>query len=480
MEYFCCDCCNDMRPLDALLDLDCHCCICTNCCDERLRPCMTPVQPTPSTAAAEHAVGDIVRYRQRDGKLCLAKVVQVDRSIQPWGYGIELQGNPDIRFTEGNRLLPQQLNSECLQEGFPVVRCPKCSRQLDRQQLARILPDALQQLDEALTNAWLDAKGIIRCPTAGCEALIEKVCSSGSCRSRLSELCTRQLPCGHFCCGVRGTSPCLPCLVEGCSSQASLAGDGNCCFCFEPLPSAAVIALQCQAGHFVHLSCARKRLQVGCPGPALTFDFLFCPMCGSGKEGRCGNIQVTTAQPHLQHSQLQAALDKPLRIRQHVVQLAKQRLKLEGAAKRDRELQPGGKFDGRPVDWALSKYVFFECSKCHLPYFGGARECGAAGDAPAAYDAQELVCGSCSAHAAGNNCPSHGTEFVAWKCKYCCSVASWFCWGSTHMCSRCHDYPSQRHGNRCPGMGRCELTVPHPPPGESACLGCEACRHKDG
>jgi hypothetical protein len=35
----------------------------------------------------------------------------------------------------------------------------------------------------------------------------------------------------------------------------------------------------------------------------------------------------------------------------------------------------------------------------------------------AAYDAQELVCGSCSAQAAGNNCPTHGTEFVAWKCK---------------------------------------------------------------
>lgn len=74
------------------------------------------------------------------------------------------------------------------------------------------------------------------------------------------------------------------------------------------------------------------------------------------------------------------------------MQLAKQRLKLEGATKRDRELQPGGKFDGRPVDWALSKYVFFECSKCHLPYFGGARECGAAGDAPGGGQALAWLC----------------------------------------------------------------------------------------
>jgi hypothetical protein len=48
----------------------------------------------------------------------LAKVVQIDRSIQPWGYGIELEGNPDIRFTEGNRLLPQHMSSDCLQQGW--------------------------------------------------------------------------------------------------------------------------------------------------------------------------------------------------------------------------------------------------------------------------------------------------------------------------------------------------------------------------
>jgi hypothetical protein len=44
-------------------------------------------------------------------------VVQIDRSIEPWGYGIELEGNPDIRFTEGNRLLPQHMGSDCLQQG---------------------------------------------------------------------------------------------------------------------------------------------------------------------------------------------------------------------------------------------------------------------------------------------------------------------------------------------------------------------------
>lgn len=75
--------------------------------------------------------------------------------------------------------------------------------------------------------------------------------------------------------------------------QAASVGDGSCCFCWEPLVSAAVIPLACAAGHFVHLHCAEQRLQTGCPGPALTFDYLFCPLCGSGAEGRCGNIQVS-------------------------------------------------------------------------------------------------------------------------------------------------------------------------------------------
>lgn len=193
-------------------------------------------------------------------------------------------------------------------------------------------------------------------------------------------------------------------------------------------------------------------------------------------------------------------------------------------------LHPGGKFDGRPVDYALSKFQFFLCSRCKQPYYGGMRECGAAQPPPggaggeevgcwwwcdcqqpndnaavlagplivvnfnhlvvshllllptvhtgAAYDASELVCGSCSAVAAGSNCPEHGTKFVEWKCKYCCSVASWFCWGSTHMCSRCHDHPEQRH-HTCPGASRCALKVPHPVPGSTFCLGCGVCRTKD-
>ena len=37
-----------------------------------------------------------------------------------------------------------------------------------------------------------------------------------------------------------------------------------------------------------------------------------------------------------------------------------------------------------------------------------------------------------------NKCKTHGKDFIEWKCKFCCSVAQWFCWGNTHFCDPCH------------------------------------------
>lgn len=72
-----------------------------------------------------------------------------------------------------------------------------------------------------------------------------------------------------------------------------------------------LLSLSC----YIHHVMSTFVLQIGAPGPALTFDFLFCPLCGSGKEGRCGNIQVMTAKPHLMHKQLQAELARSLELR---------------------------------------------------------------------------------------------------------------------------------------------------------------------
>ncbi|GFH29088.1 IBR domain-containing protein, partial [Haematococcus lacustris] len=65
-----------------------------------------------------------------------------------------------------------------------------------------------------------------------------------------------------------------------------------------------------------------------------------------------------------------------LALRDSVVSLARHRLKLEGAAAFP-ELQPGGSFEGRAVDLALTRFAFYKCSKCQQPYCGGLKGCGA-------------------------------------------------------------------------------------------------------
>lgn len=88
-------------------------------------------------------------------------------------------------------------------------------------------------------------------------------------------------------------------------------------------------------------------------------------------------------------------------------------------------------------------------------------------------------------------CPKHGMDFLEYKCRYCCSVAVFFCFGTTHFCDTCHD-DFQRLTNipkiklpKCPAgpkatqlMGEeCPLHISHPPTGEEFALGCGICRN---
>ncbi|KAK5982354.1 E3 ubiquitin-protein ligase highwire, partial [Trichostrongylus colubriformis] len=106
------------------------------------------------------------------------------------------------------------------------------------------------------------------------------------------------------------------------------------------------------------------------------------------------------------------------------------------------------------------------------------------------YNAAELVCGGCSAPAGTEVCGRHGAEYLEYKCRYCCSIAVYFCFGTTHFCAACHDdfqrlvclprnqFPPCPTGPRAtPGEGPCPLRRPHPPAGEEFALGCGICRN---
>jgi len=73
----------------------------------------------------------------------------------------------------------------------------------------------------------------------------------------------------------------------------------------------------------------------------------------------------------------------------------------------------------------MARLSYYVCFKCKLPYFGGLKECGNNLEAAGAYKPEDLVCGKCANELLGGktNCPTHGQDYIEFKCKWCCDVA---------------------------------------------------------
>ncbi|VDM94028.1 unnamed protein product [Onchocerca ochengi] len=143
-----------------------------------------------------------------------------------------------------------------------------------------------------------------------------------------------------------------------------------------------------------------------------------------------------------------------------------------------------------PNEYAMERYMYVLCFKCGKAYFGGESRCQQELD-NSQYNPEELICGGCSDVVGAQVCGRHGVDFLEFKCRFCCSVAVYFCFGTTHFCTACHDdfqrlmsLPTkllpkcpagpkaiQLDGNECP------LKIKHPPTGEEFPLGCGICRN---
>ncbi|XP_043928839.1 E3 ubiquitin-protein ligase MYCBP2 [Protopterus annectens] len=305
---------------------------------------------------------------------------------------------------------------------------------------------------------------------------VGSVCSDSDCQEYAKAACSRTLPCGHLCGGVKNEEHCLPCL-HGCDkSTSSLKQDADdmCMICFTEALSAAP-ALQLECSHVFHLHCCRRILQNRWVGPRITFGFMACPICKS----------------KISHLVLKDLLDPIKDLYEDVRRKALMRLEYEGLHKSEAITVPGVRFYSDPAGYAMNRYAYYVCYKCRKAYFGGEARCDAEAGLGDEYDPKELICGACSDVSRAQMCPKHGTDFLEYKCRYCCSVAVFFCFGTTHFCNACHD-DFQRITSipkdelpRCPAGPRgkqlegteCPLHVLHPPTGEEFALGCGVCRN---
>jgi len=233
------------------------------------------------------------------------------------------------------------------------------------------------------------------------------------------------------------------------------------------------IMLSC--GHIMHISCLIRKLRKRWPGPRITFFFTECPTCRKPIEIKgCPEIEKELSKIHDLFNLVKSK--------------ALQRFKFEGLEKLESErlLNPKDKFYLNPEGLALAKLSYYMCYKCQIPYFGGLKSCENDNENLADYKAEELICGKCAGIGNMKSCKIHGNDFLEYKCKFCCSVAQWFCWGTTHFCQNCHqrqlngDYISKypiKKLPKCPGPMKCPLKIEHLPNGTEFAIGCAICRN---
>ena len=281
-----------------------------------------------------------------------------------------------------------------------------------------------------------------------------------------------------------GSWPCPPCMHPDCARPSAPCEQDYCGICWvEDLASAPVIKLRC--GHVFHYECVRRKIINRWSTPHISFGFLECSVC----------------REDISHPSLKDLL-APIHKIQQVVLAGALRLLLQNRMLRDESVVTRGvspRYYKRPDLYAASEFLFYECHKCGKPYYGGRRNCGEAVEGDP--DPKELVCLDCSG-LAKNACVKRGhRDYVVWKCRFCCSIATWYCWGSTHFCEKCHakcwslkklldsgevgKFSKVNKQPRCKGCegkrgvgtcaSECALGVNHPPQGVEFAIGCGIC-----
>eukprot|EP00825_Cyclidium_porcatum_P039779 TRINITY_DN4898_c0_g1_i1.p1 TRINITY_DN4898_c0_g1~~TRINITY_DN4898_c0_g1_i1.p1 ORF type:complete len:436 (-),score=56.00 TRINITY_DN4898_c0_g1_i1:71-1378(-) len=389
-------------------------------------------------------------------------------------FSFEKGGNANLKDQSG-KLLPVDLQTHYSENRFV---CPQCKTEQCKS--CKKIPYHLGYNCDSFNN-FLKAR---HCRF--CDKQIQKIdetkpqalqdlCEEPDCIERSTLVCTKILPCGHSCCGLKNETTCPPCFLEKCKEKNQLQQQGEddyCNICFvESLKSSPCVRFGC--GHYFHYQCIKKRLSLKWPSARIIFNFCVCPLCKAW-------IELPSSCDLNQMQQENLTLFEKIR------SMSVERLKFEERLKDQKLNDPKSPFFNKPEEYSLAIYAYYQCFKCKSPYFGGLKDCmRGLEDEKGNFKPEELVCAKCC-EIPVDDCKKHGKDFIEFKCRFCCSVAQCFCWGSTHFCEPCHkrqcegDYVSKYAKDKlpkCSGKDQCPLKIDHKPNGEECALGCSLCRN---
>lgn len=325
--------------------------------------------------------------------------------------------------------------------------------------------DAVEGLSMAkralLLGEQLRSKGYAAATPSGFRP-IQGVCADFDCQQKLEAVCEKVLSCGHYCAEDVKHTACGSCLHPGCVEADAVSLDDFCSICWvEDLRTAAVTRLGC--GHVFHTDCVISRLVCKWGAGAINLSYASCPLCSNPLQWSGQNNDITQALRMAERLRSDLVLRAQVLIDSKIVAVPDDVPASEAAAH------------------ALTKVNFYTCFQCKSAYYGGKVECGVP---PLEVAASEYICGGCI------GCKKHGDRDLIYKCKFCCSIATFFCFGNTHFCEPCHDrwttmvdrnnYAMLADEAALKGCCKetCPLGIEHPPNGEEHLIGCRLCFDK--
>eukprot|EP01083_Nonionella_stella_P181847 652682_1 len=191
----------------------------------------------------------------------------------------------------------------------------------------------------------------------------------------------------------------------------------QCYICFDWIGAMTPIELEC-CGLKLHYECLVEYVEskfLRNDGRRITLKQLSCLMC---------KRQMI----HKSAAQLFAPIDE---LYEKVKRLVLNRLELDDKMNDDEAMED-------PLAYAIKLYSCFICFECKNPYYGGLNDCGG-GFLEDKIDPKERLCSACGVpQNYETQCNEHGDEYIQWKCRFCCGLATFFCFGTTHFCESCH------------------------------------------
>ena len=300
-----------------------------------------------------------------------------------------------------------------------------------------------------------------------CPPAFIAVCGKPECETSMEKWWAKQLEWGHFCWGTENETTCLPCLDAdwvNANPEKTLGnwGDDYCNICWMGgLGQGPCVQLGCK--HLFHEDCLLRVLKGKWSGPRINFSFIQCPHCKERMSSK--------------HPEIKRLIKNALKLEKNINEMSLKRAKHEGIDKDDRLKDPP--YSGDLESYAMARLSYYMCFKCKKPYFGGLKSWENNQQQNLQnFKREELVWAACSADAVGGgikNCKAHGRDYIEFKWKFCCKIAQWFCWGSTHFCDDWHtkqnngDYVTKKKLSdlpQCKGKKSWPLKVDHPQNGK--------------